>query len=201
MQIDQEFRSDCKVWLEFLKSDNTAQVMNRQMIDLFSKPTDSMDIGFYSDASAAKSLRFGAILQNHLIRGDRGSSFIETYQPSIEYLELFALCSGILTWQANDLLINKCILIHCDNISVVHMVNKLTSGCKNCMFLIRLLVLNRLKFNRRISAVYASSKDNFLSDALSWNQMDRFQRLGPHMNSHSDNIPDEIWPIPKIWVH
>ena len=53
---------------------------------------------------------------------------------------------GIFTWQ--DSLADCHIVIQCDNQSVVHMVNNLTSSCKHCMFLIRLLVLNGLLYNR-----------------------------------------------------
>ena len=70
---------------------------------------------------------------------------------------------------------------------------------KKCMVLLRMLVLNCLKFNRRVSAVYVSSKDNFLSDAMSHNQMLKFRQLDTQMDSNADTISDEIWPIEKIW--
>ena len=70
----------------------------------------------------------------------------------------------MLTW--GDLLVNTRVVIFCDNQSVLEMVNNTTSICKNCMYLLRLLVLNNLRFNRRISVKYVKSADNILADSL-----------------------------------
>ena len=74
--------------------------------------------------------------------------FIKKYDPSIEYLELVALCARIFTWveQLKDCRIQ----IFCDNQAVVSMVNNMTLGCKNCMVLLRLLVLHNLYYKRRV---------------------------------------------------
>ena len=77
------------------------------------------------------------------------------------------MCMGILTWEDSIELTNCGVAIFFDNMAVVHMINSMTSGCANCMFLIHLLALNNLKFNCHLSARYISTKDNFLSDALS----------------------------------
>ena len=152
---------------------------------------------FYSDASAAKQLGFGCIFNTRWIWGNWNPQFITDEEPSIEYLELFALCAGIFTW--NYLLSNCRITIFCDNTSVVATVNNLTSSCKNCMVLIRLLTLNCLKFNRRIRVNYVSTKDNFLADSLSRGQISRFRRLGPQMNKAPDSIHQDLWPLEKLW--
>ena len=51
--------------------------------------------------------------------------------------------------------------------AVVHMINKMTSGSKHCMKLIRVLVLNGLQFNRRLSAKFVDTKSNGIADSLS----------------------------------
>ena len=166
------------------------------MSDLGSAVT-ATKIGFFSDASAGFTLGFGAILGKRWIPGDWGLQFI-MHRPSIAYLELFALIVGILAWQSETELKDSRVILHYDNISVVHMVNDLTSNCKNCMVLIRLLTINNLLYNRRLTAIYVNTKDNSLSDALSRNQMERFRRLGPQMNHTPDTIPDCLWPVEKI---
>ena len=55
-------------------------------------------------------------------------------QPSIEYWELYAVAVGVLIWI--NKFKNSRILLHCDNDSVCKMINKSTSGCKNCMVLL-----------------------------------------------------------------
>ena len=126
-------------------------------------------------------------------------TFLHTCKPSIEFLELFALCAGILAWQNEDVLHNKRVKVHCDNQAVVHMVNDLTSGYPNCMQLLCLLVLNNMKCNRKVLAVYINTKKNRISDALSRNQMNHFWHLAPQMSATPTAIPEEIWPVEKIW--
>ena len=195
IKLDAEFKWDCKVWLEFLQSDLKTAV-NRPMIDC-SEKLQAHDIGFYSDASASSILGFGSILKDQWIFGKWGEQFIKDEESSIEFLEIFALCAGILTWQKQ--LMNCRIVVHCDNQAVVSMINNITSSCPNCMYLIRLLTLDGLKHNRRVFATYISSKDNFLSDALSRMQFDRFRKLGPVMRQYPDKIHSSIWPIRKVW--
>ena len=195
VRLDAEFKYDCHVWLKFLTSE-LSNVVNRPMLDL-SEKAFVRDIGFYSDASAAKSLGFGSILQNQWIFRVWGRDFMEEQSPSIEYLELFTLVVGILTWQDQ---IRDCrIVVHCDNQAVVSMVNNITSSCPNCMHLLRILVLNGLLFNRRVFAQYIPSKQNVLSDALSRLDFARFRKWGPQMNREPDHINPEIWPITKVW--
>ena len=197
VSLDAEFRSDCEIWLQFLQGD-LQKVVNRPMVDLLGTLSTSEQVGFYSDASALEILGFGALLNTHWIQGDWETEFIRQVHPSIEYLELFALMAGILTWQDHELLVNCRITVFCDNMAVVHMINNMVSSCKNCMYLIRILTLNGLRYNRRLTATYVSSRNNFLSDALSRNQKDHFRTLGPHMAELLDSIPQDIWPLSKI---
>ena len=48
--------------------------------------------------SASKFLGIGGIFGNRWIVTKWGEDFMEKYQPSIEYLELYALVAGVLTW-------------------------------------------------------------------------------------------------------
>ena len=148
------------------------------MIDFAEEKNSSVDIGFYSDASAAEKLGFGSILKNKWIQGFWTEGFIKENKPSIEYLELFALCAGVLTWTEEETMKNSNICLHCDNKAVVQMINNLTSSCENCVVLIRLLVLDGLKSNRKLTAQYIDTKSNFLADSLSRNQVQRFRCLG-----------------------
>ena len=116
---------------------------------------------------------------------------MEKQEPSIEYLELFALCAGICAWKKE--LSNMRIIVLRDNQAVVAMVNSITSSCANCMHLLWLLTLNGLLHNRRIFANYIDTKSNFLPDAISRFQWERFRKLGPWMNEYPDKVPECIW--------
>ena len=175
VRLDSEFKMDCKVWLEFLTGPSLQDIINRPMVDVRGHINASQEIFFYSDASAARTLGFGCVLDTKWLRETWVEGFIETNSPSIEYLELLALCAGIFTWENEPQLTNARIAVFCDNVVVVHMVNSMSSKCEECMYLLRMLALNNLKFNRRVSARYVKSKDNVLSDALSRGQMERFR--------------------------
>ena len=146
IRLDAEFRFDCQVWLTFLANYRN-QAICRPMVDL-NKVRMATEIKFYSDASTNPKLGFGAIFGQRWISEQWGPGFIVEKEPSIGYLELFALTAALLTWGHH--IINDRIVIFCDNMSVVNMINNCTSNCKNCMYLLRLIMLNNLIYNRRV---------------------------------------------------
>ena len=133
IKLDKEFKHDCQVWLDFLTKNKLERIVNRPMLDLTVSLT-AAEIRFYSDASAAETLGFRCIFQKSWIFGQWEKDFIKTKKPSIEYLELFALCTGIFTWQHR--LQNCRIVMFCDNQAVINMINNITSSCKHCMLLL-----------------------------------------------------------------
>ena len=199
VRLDKEFKADCKVWLDFLQNEQLQMVVNRPMVDILGQLNTSVDIEFSSDASANPKLGFDCVLRNKWISGSWDTELMSMKKPSIEYLELFALCMGVLTWQDDPELTNCRIAVFCDNMDVVHIINNMTSGCPHCMVLVRILALNNLKFNRRLSARFISTKNNYLSDALSRGQLTRFRRLGAHMNEYPDTLTELIWLMQKVW--
>ena len=118
-------------------------------------------------------------------------------KPSIEFLELYMLYAGIITWQ--NLLSDCRIVVHCDNKAVISMVNTMMSSCKYCMHIIRLLTLNALICNRRVSVIYVKSKDNVLSDTLSRLNFAKFRKFGQHMNNQPDLIHQSIKPADQLY--
>ena len=196
VRLDPEFKADCEVWISFLSDPSWRKLICRPMMDLLSVQF-STDLNYSSDASANGLLGFGCIMGNNWIVEQWEPGYVDKYEPSIEYLELYALVAGILTWEHH--LQNLRLLVKCDNQAVVGMVNKLSSNCPHCLHLLRILVLNGLKFNRRVVAEYLSSKNNFLSDALSRGKLRRFFDLAPKsINKHPDKVNLLVWPS-KLW--
>ena len=69
------------------------------------------------------------------------------------------------------------------------------------MVLMRLLVAESLVSNVRIFARHVGTKANGKADALSRLDMVRFWKLaGDSMNELPTQIPEEIWPVEKIWM-
>ena len=196
VKLDKEFKFDCKVWLMFLTHPEFHRVVNRPMIDVDAFKV-SEQICFYSDASVAKELGFGCIYNSSWIFKQWEPNSIADCEPSIEFLELYGLIAGVLTWQKQ--LANCRITIFCDNMAVVYMVNNTNSSCARCMYLIRILILNNMLYNRKIQVKFVPTKQNYLADALSRLKITKFKELGPNMNELPNEINCQIWPVTKIW--
>ena len=197
VRLDNEFKFDCETWRTFLEMHEKTAVC-RPMIDVERSTRTAKQLCFYTDVSAAKNLGMGGIFNSHWFFAKWEHSYIERNKPSIEYLELLAVMTGVLTWQ--DELNNIRMILYCDNKAVVDMINGQTSSCKNCMYLLRILVLNNLIHNRKLFARHLTSSENFLSDALSRMQFDCFWHLAPkNMDKFPSSLPEDIWPASKIW--
>ena len=96
VKIDQEFKNDCTVWVTFLQ-DEEMLTLCRPFIDL-NKFETSETLRFYSDASG--KIGFGAVFDKKWLFGKWSENFLKS-KPSIEYLELYALCCAVILWEAD----------------------------------------------------------------------------------------------------
>ena len=197
--IDSELCFDCEIWRFFLHNFRSESVC-RPMVDL-ENVIYVQDLRFTTDASAKTTLGMGATFNDNWLFAKWEEGYIDKYQPSIEYLELLGLAAAILTW--GHQLQNNRVVVYCDNQAVVGMMNKMSSSCKNCMYLLRLITLNNLIYNRRIFVSYISTSKNDFSDALSRLQFNRFWKLvdqkGIKMKEYPSKISPLIWPASHIW--
>ena len=172
---------------------SSPEVFCRPFIESLELPADK--IFMYSDASG--KIGYRALCNTSWMWGQWPESFLEE-EPSIEFLELFGLVAEVLVWIRH--FANRKVRLFCDNMSVVQMVNNDSSHCHNCMILIRLLVLESLKWNTRVSAKYVDTKSNGLADSLSRMDFRRFRKLGLQIENNATDIPSEIWPVWKVWT-
>ena len=193
VKITKENKLDLGIWKLFLSQ---PIAYSRAFIQQDIQTAEILDM--YSDASRNFKLGFGAHCGPEWSFGQWDEQICNIKQPSIEYLELFAVLVGVLNWLI--LFCNRRIVLFCDNEAVVHMINNSTSKCKNCMVLIRHLVLEGLYCNTRVYAKYVRTKENCKADALSRLQWERFSKLAKDMNPHPTSIPCSIWPMEKIWL-
>ena len=193
VRITEEMKMDLEIWRIFLRNPS---IYCRPFADF--EVVTAKEINMYSDASRNFQKGFGALCGTSWSCGVWNARFMEQNQPSIEYLELYAVTVAVLNWIRRYS--NKRVFLFCDNMSVVHMLNKSSSTCKNCMVLVRLIVLEGLLRNVRVYAKHVRTEHNILSDSLSRLNFDKFRKHGPHMEEMSTPIPDEIWPMEKIWL-
>ena len=199
--LDSEFKSDCKIWTEFLmQADEQPEMLCRPFVDL-SLELQAEEIDLYTDSSANLDLGFGGIFMNRWFFGKWGRSFMKKFNPSIQYLELYAVCMAVFIWI--DYFRNYRLVLHCDNKSVVGMINITSSGCPHCMVLIRKLMVKCLQYNTRVFAKHVKGSENGLSDSLSRFQFDRFLKLAKDAKKQMQTMPDvlsnELYPVEKIW--
>ena len=67
--------------------------------------------------------------------------------------------------------------------------------------LIRMVELVNLKFNRRVFVKYVQSQKNELADALSRMDLDSFFRKAGKIELEPMPIPEQLWPVQKIWIN
>ena len=195
LKITQEMRSDLTMWQQFLSHPS---VFCRPFAD-FSVTFTSKDLDFYTDASRNFSLGCGGHFGNSWFFHQWNEDFMMNCQPSISYLELYALVAGVILWI--EKLKNSRVQIYCDNQGVVSMVSDTTSSCKNCMVLLRILVLNCLIRNVKIRAKFVRSKANARADAISRKKFKQFHSLS---NFQVDPVPQSVpvclLPMARLWI-
>ena len=95
IKITEENRLDMEMWRAFL---TCPEAVARPFMDFSRSILTSRDIDMYSDASRNFKLGFGAYCGTAWCMGQWDDSFMQTYQSSIEYLELFAVTVAIIKW-------------------------------------------------------------------------------------------------------
>ena len=196
IRVNAEMRRDLEMWLTFL---NHPTVFCRPFLD-FSNWIVADEIDMFSDTSG--KIGMGALCGSQWMFKCWDKNFIAKFRPSIEYLELFAVTAAVLTWI--EKFRNRRVILFCDNKSVVDMINYTTTSCKNCMILVRMIVLKGLMENVRVFARHVEGKKNIFADSLSRNKISYFKELCIRHNKNMEElpleIPIEIWPLEKIWV-
>ena len=194
--ITGEMQMDLHTWRLFLESPSC---FCHPFMD-FDKTWHADELDFYTDASRNFSLGMGGYCSQEWFSAPWDRSFMSQKQPSIEFLELFAVATGLLLWLHKFQ--NRRIVVFVDNQSIMNMLNNNSSGCRHCMSLIRLIVLESLIWNVRVFAKHVKSVDNGIADALSHFQWGRYKRLTKDMdmNEHGCAVPHELWPMEKIWI-
>ena len=128
IRLDREFRDDCCMWMHFLSYLGNAAIC-RPFIDIDAL-TYSCELRFTTDSAAGENLGFGCVFNERWAVGRWPENFIRLNEPSIEFLELYALVVAVYIW--SEELQNQRSVIFCDNDSIVKMVQKSASSCSNC---------------------------------------------------------------------
>ena len=195
LTVSAETRSDLIMWKKFLEN---PLVYSRPFFH-FDRFNLSERLNFYTDASGV--IRFGGLCSNSWMMEVWDQEFLSK-KPSIEYQELFALVAAVVQWIGRYP--NRKLTIFCDNQMVCKMVKATSTSCRNCMVLIRIMLLSCLEHNVQISAKYVRSVDNELADSLSGGKFHAFlteaRKRGIQPERRKTSVPHNMWPVSKIWL-
>ena len=110
---------------------------------------------------------------------------------NITLLELYPIVLALDLW--GNILQNKCVVFHTNNLALVAIINKQTSKDVQIMCLIRKLVLTCLRNNIYFQAKHVVGTKNVLADALSRLQVQKFHQLAPYADPLPTTVP--ILPV------
>ena len=197
VSLKAENRLDLKMWQTFLSSQS---VFCTPFYD-FEDALMADDVLLFSDASKNFRKGFGAWCWTSWTFGAWDYQFMCDCDPTIEYLELYAVTIAVKLWIHR--FANRKIYLFCDSLSVVHMINHSSSGCRNCMVLIRIIVLESLFNNVRVKAKHVRSEMNGIADSLSRFQFKRFLKLmkDKTFDEIPTTLPMKLWLPKKIWLN
>ena len=167
--LNKESRRDLQAWSIFIDQFNgRSLLLARQWFTTHA-------LHLYTDASG--SIGFGAIFRTHWTYGTWPESISAFH---ITFKELFPIVLSVEVW--GPLLRNKCIVLHTDNMAVVHVLNNQTSKNPDIMVLVRRFVIACMRQNILIHAEHIPGIYNVLPDLLSRLQIDKFRELAPNVD-------------------
>ena len=198
MVIPRETIEDLKIWQLFLQSPES---YSRPFIDILSYES-ATTLDWYTDSAKAQGKGYGGHYDSHWFWGVWSPEFLISKDPSIEFLELYAVAISVLLWIKE--LKNRRIILFCNNESVVYMLNGQTSRCRNCLKLIRLITLESLISNVRIYAKNVRTHLNGRADSLSRGAILKFKKIssdkGIRIDEFPTKIPEVLANIDDFWI-
>lgn len=108
-------------------------------------------------------------------------------------LELVPVVLGIEIWA--EALQSQKLLLHIDNLALVHVFNNKTSKNEKVMSLVRYLVLISLQFNIQVRAEHVPGSKNQIADSISRFQWKKFRDLAPWADPYPCQVPRKCYQL------
>ena len=186
LRVGSHIRLDLTMWLNFFENFNGVSVFHDRFW------VSNEEVQLFTDSSGC--FGFGIYFCDQWSCAAWPKLWHETgLTTDITVLELFPIVVAIEIWGSE--LKNKKIKFFCDNMSVVHIINKMSSKSVVVMKLIRYLTLLCLKFNIVVKSSHIEGKRNQICDALSRFQWTKFRLLAPKADKSPREVPSHLWEI------
>lgn len=181
IRLNGQGRADLQAWLLFLEK------FNGKAIFLKDQWVIAKELSLYTDASG--TIGYGAVFGTHFFYGQWPESWKHV---NIAFLELYPIVAAVELWAPQ--LANQRILLHTDNMALVHILNSQTSKDNRIMVLVRRLIVLCMLHNIMFKALHIEGVSNSLADALSRQQVERFRDLAPRADLYPTQLPEHIQP-------
>ena len=178
IKLNAEFWEDVEWWLTYLPVWNGVNFLYE--VDWTSSP----DMELFTDAS---DKGFGCYFRGQWCQGTFPAQSFRDKQMSINWHELYVVTMALALW--GPLLAGKCLLFHCNDASVVHIMAKASSHSKTMMVLVHSFTLLMMQHNVHVKIQHIAGVKNDVADGLSHFEMDRFHQLCPQA------VPEPLPPV------
>ncbi|KAJ1209296.1 hypothetical protein NDU88_004674 [Pleurodeles waltl] len=176
-------KDDLKMWIGFLQEFNGVTMLVEDS-DWF------WQIKICSDASGANG--FALFWDGHWAAEAWPTSWKQV-RHSIAFFEFFPFVVALAIW--GPYLANRNVVFNVENQTVVYLVNLQRAKDERVLRLLRIFLLNCLRFNIMFKARHVPGINNDIADALSRFQWHRFRGLAPGADVQKTAIPGELWEI------
>jgi hypothetical protein len=180
IKLTQDVKLDLETWKWFLMQSNRKYFF----LDYIWLTDEVLQL--HTDAST--SIGYGAYYGTHWISGEWDDTVLNQYH--ITLLEFYPIFVSIYLW--GNYLSNKCILLNCDNMAMVYILNKNTSKDKNIMTLLRKFVIICMKYNIFIRAKHIPGKLNVIADFLSRSQVSEAKQINHFLEAQKTQVPESL---------
>lgn len=175
---------DLEIWMRFLADSNGRSFLYEPHL------AHSHSVHMYSDSSFKG---YGASYGSYWIQGIWPDSWKRNPKKfHINVLEMYPILALVETF--GNKFRNSVVRFHCDNSTVVSVINKQTSRDDVIMVMVRKLVLKLLELKTKFYAVHIPGVTNVLSDAISRFQVTEALLESHNMRREPSVIPAHILP-------
>lgn len=179
-RLNSEAKADLNAWGLFLDHYNGKALFPSGITHY------SASLHLFTDAS---DLGYGCTFGNECFFGQFSSNWLQFHIAVREFLPI-VIALELCIWCHQFKNCN--VILHSDNIVVVHVINKNTSKDPYLMTLIRRLMLLSLQHNIHFLAKHVPGVLNTAADMLSRLQVTEFQSRFPHMQSRPTPVPSTL---------
>lgn len=188
LRVNKGIKLDLNMWLTLLTMHNGVSAFHdRHWIE-----NDVLQL--FTDSAGGAGLGFGIYFRDQWANATWPEHWHEKgYTRDITLLEMFPILVAVYIWGKE--LVNKRICFNCDNMAVVHILNKMSCKSTQVMILVRALAIKCLEFNIILKAKHVPGAKNVICDALSRLQLTRFRELAPNADLEPQIVPPHLWNI------